>query len=128
MAATDKDVWFLAHNGGVEEDVPRANVVDSEWVLGEIARGGIEAVLPELKRRTREKSSLNLVILRIPRDNREQPEIRCLNSWKGEESYYGMFTATLGNGRVFTSSTFAGMALKGLSDIQKAPRDKPFSL
>jgi predicted glutamine amidotransferase len=128
MAATDEDILFLAHNGGVNEDTPRANVVDSEQVLGEIARHGIEGALPDLKRRTKENSALNLVILKVPRDYRQNAEIFCLNSYKGEESYYGMFTATLGNGRVFMSSTFAGMALLGLGNIQQAPRDELFGL
>ncbi len=128
IAATDKEILFLAHNGGVKEDATKPNVVDSEWVLGELARRGIEEALPELKKRTKESSALNLVILKIPRDNAQKPEILCLNSFKGEESYYGMFTATLGNGRVFMSSTFAEMSLKGLTTLQRAPRDKLFGL
>jgi predicted glutamine amidotransferase len=128
MCVTDQEVLFLAHNGGVQEDAARPNVVDSEWVLSEIARRGIEAALADLKRRTKANSALNIVILKIPRDNRETPAILCLNSYKGEESYYGMFTATLGNGRVFMSSTFAQMSLERLGDIQKAPRDELFGL
>ena len=128
MAATDNETLFLAHNGGVKEDAAKPNVVDSEWVLGEIARRGIKDALPDLKSRTKDGSALNLVILKIPRDNRQKPEVLCFNSYKGEESYYGMFTATLGKGRVFMSSTFAEMSLTGLSNLQKAPRDELFGL
>ena len=41
IAATDEAILLLAHNGGVEVDEPSVKgVVDSEWVLGVIARAG----------------------------------------------------------------------------------------
>lgn len=134
IAATDKEVLLLAHNGAVEVDDPSAScVVDSEWALAAIAKaGGIEKALPQLKERTKPNSALNLLVLAIPRDEKIPPAIHCLNFYKTEEpgrvAYYKMYTADFDGGKVFLSSTFKALGIKGLTNIKAAPFGQIFSL
>src|ERR1039458_2663022 len=130
LAATDKEVLLLAHNGEVEVADPSASlVIDSEWALAAIVRaGGIEMAVPELKERTRPNSALNLLVLAIPRDGKTPPAIHCLNFYKTDEpgrvAYYKMYTADLAGGKVVLSSTFKDLAIKGLTNIKPAPFDQ----
>ena len=64
VAATNDEIIFLAHNGGVSPENGLERSVDSEWVLEEFVRNG-EVSLPKIKERT--KSALNLLILKVGR-------------------------------------------------------------
>jgi hypothetical protein len=134
IAATDKEILLLAHNGGVQVDEATPDtIVDSEWALGEIVKaGGIAEALPHLKKRTKPNSALNLVILALPRDKATPPALHCLNFYKTEDparmAYYKMFTAEFGDGKVFFSSTFKDLGIKGLINIKAAPTEELFSL
>ncbi len=133
LAATDKEVLLLAHNGAVNPPHPPASrVVDSEWALAVMAKAGrIEKALPELKKRTRPNSALNLLVLAIPRDGKNPPAIHCLNFYKTDEpgrvAYYKMYTAGLAGGKVVLSSTFKDLGINGLANIQAAPFGQLFS-
>src|SRR6478735_4810564 len=49
VGATDQEIIFFAHNGGIQEDVPLPNVVDSEWALAQIVKAGsVESAMPKL--------------------------------------------------------------------------------
>lgn len=59
VAAADREIFFLAHNGGVKPDHLTARKVDTEWALEQIVQaGGLEAALPKLKQHT--ASALNI--------------------------------------------------------------------
>jgi predicted glutamine amidotransferase len=132
ITATDKEVLLLAHNGAVKvEDDSAGRIVDSEWALSLIARaGGIKNALQPLKKLTR--SALNLLLLKIPRDGRQEPSMECLNYFKSEKperiAYYRMYSADFAGGRVVLSSTFKDLGIEGLQDIQPAPFDQLFNL
>ena len=134
IAATDREVLLLAHNGGVNPDTSSPEgIVDTEWALGVVAKaGGLEEALPLLKERTKPNSALNLIVLAIPRDQSRRPALQCLNFFKteqeGRKAYYTMYTAEVNGGRIFFSSTFKGLGIKGLSNIQVAPFEQLFSL
>jgi hypothetical protein len=134
IAYTEKDVLLLAHNGGVEVEDPSATrMVDSEWALSVIAKaGGLENALAQLKQRTRLNSALNLLLLTIPRDGRMTPTIDCLNYFKTAQperaDYYRMYTGDFAGGKVVLSSTFKGLGIGGLTNIEPAPFDQLFCL
>jgi predicted glutamine amidotransferase len=134
IASTDKEILLLAHNGGVEMDDPAAaRIVDSEWALSVMVKArGIEKALPFLKERTKENSALNLIVLAIPRAENAPPAIHCLNYFKTQEpgrvAYYTMYTADFGGGKVFMSSTFKDLKIKGLTKIEVAPFGELFNL
>jgi predicted glutamine amidotransferase len=134
IAATDREVLLLAHNGAVEvDDLATSHIVDSEWALEVIVKaGGINEALPHLKERTKLNSALNLVIMAIPRDNNLPPALHCLNFYKTNDparvAYYKMYTGDYGGGKVFMSSTFTDLAIKGLTNVQIAPFGEVFSL
>lgn len=134
IAYTNKDVLLLAHNGGVAvEDPSAAQMVDSEWALSAIAKaGGLENALPELKKRTRPNSALNLLLLTIPRDGRMTPTIHCLNYFKTAQperaDYYRMYTGDFAGGKVVLSSTFKDLGIGGLTNVEPVPFDQLFCL
>jgi hypothetical protein len=134
VAATGTEVLLFAHNGGVEVDANApARMVDSEWALDIIVKmGSIGKALPYLKECTRSNSGLNLMILAIPRQPGAPPVIHCLNYHKAEnperEAYYKMFVGDYEGGRVFISSTFKDLEIKGLTNVTPAPFGKLFSL
>jgi hypothetical protein len=127
IAATDKEVLLLAHNGGVAVPEPSAaRIVDSEWALAQIVKaGGIELALPELKERTKPGSALNLLIMSIPRDEKIPPAIYGLNFYKADKpnqtEYYKMYLADFAGGKVLMSSTFKDLKIEGMTNIQPAP-------
>src|SRR5215469_15623819 len=128
VAATNDEVIFLAHNGGVSPENELERSVDSEWVLSEIVRGGgTEEVLPKLKERT--KSALNLLILRVGRGVGTPVSLQYLNFFKSKEPdkgvYYRMYTGSMPEGRALVSSTMTldGAKVQGLSDIAPAEFD-----
>jgi hypothetical protein len=132
VTATNKEVLFLAHNGGVKvEDDSAGRIVDSEWALSVIAKADCrEKALERLKRLTH--SALNLLLLTIPREGNQPPSIHCLNSFKSDKPeripYYRMYTADFTGGKVFLSSTFKDLRIEGLRNIEAAPFDQFFSL
>ena len=132
VTATDQEVLFLAHNGGVKiEDDCAGRIVDSEWALSLIAKaGGIKNALQHLKQLT--QSALNLLLLRLPRDGSHAPSIECLNFYKSSQperiAYYRMYTADFAGGKVVLSATFKDLKIEGLQNIQPAPFDELFSL
>jgi hypothetical protein len=134
IAYTDKDVLLLAHNGGVEVEDPAATrMVDSEWALSMIAMaGGLENALPQLKKRTKANSALNLLLLTIPRDGTMTPTIHCLNYFKTAQperaDYYRMYTGDFAGGKVVLSSTFKDLGIGGLTNIEPAPFNQLFCL
>ena len=134
IATTDTEVLLLAHNGGVAVDATAGpRVVDSEWALAVIVKaGGLEKALPYLKERTRPNSGLNLIVLAISRDEKAAPVIHCLNYHKAENpdraAYYKMYTADYEGGRVFISSTFKDLEIKGLTNLTPAPFGELFVL
>jgi predicted glutamine amidotransferase len=134
VAATDREVLLLAHNGGVEVAVgtPKS-FVDTEWALGVVAKqGGLEEALPELKSSTKDNSALNLVVMAIPRDKNAEPGVYCLNYFKANDparaAYYRMYRAGLGRGQLFISSTFKDLGIGGLSNLSEAPFGDLFTL
>jgi hypothetical protein len=132
VAATNSEVLFLAHNGGVKvEDHCAGRIVDSEFALSLIAEaGGIQNALQHLKKLTR--TALNLLLLRIPRDGGGAPSIECVNYYKSKQperiAYYMMHTADFAGGKVVMSSTFKDLNIQGLQNIQPAAFDQLFSL
>jgi predicted glutamine amidotransferase len=132
ITATDKEVLLLAHNGSVQvEDASAGRIVDSEWALSVIARTArIEDALQRLKRLT--PSALNLLLLRIPREASQPASLHCLNFFRSDQpakiAYYRMYTADFAGGKVFMSSTFKDLPIKGLRNIQPAPFDQFFKL
>ena len=123
VAATDREIIFLAHNGGVKPDHLAERKVDSEWVLEQIIQaGGLDQALPKLKEHT--ASALNLLLLNIPRSQGAPATLQCLNYFKSKEqpklAYYEMYLAAMPGGLAFVSSTFKnygenvrGFALSG---------------
>jgi len=123
VAATDREIIFLAHNGGVKPDHLPARKVDSEWVLEQIIQaGGLDLALPKLKEHT--LSALNLLLLSIPRSQGASATLQCLNYFKSQEqpklAYYEMYLGAMPGGLAFVSSTFKnysenvrGLALSG---------------
>jgi predicted glutamine amidotransferase len=134
VAATDKEVLVFAHNGGVEMDAGAPTfLVDSEWALRVIVeQGGIDSALPDLKKRTKRNSALNLIMLAIPRDKRGVAMLHCLNYYKTENAdrmkYYRMYTADLRGGRMFLSSTFMNLGIQGAANVKEAEFGKLFRL
>lgn len=128
VAATNEEVIFLAHNGGVSPENELERSVDSEWVLDEIGRGGgADKVLPKLKERTR--SALNLLVLKVGRAVGTPVSLDYFNFFKpkepGKVEYYTMYTGSLPEGRAVVSSTMVMNDTKvgGLSDIAPAKFD-----
>jgi predicted glutamine amidotransferase len=120
VASTDKEILFLAHNGGVKPGSLPARKVDSEWVLDQIIQaGGIDQALPILKEHT--LSALNLLLLSIDRSLGTPATLRCLNYFKSQEQakldYYEMYLGAMPGGLAFVSSTFnfAGAKVSGLA-------------
>ena len=132
VTATNQEVLFLAHNGGVRiEDDSVGRIVDSEWALSLIAKADCRnKALERLKKLTH--SALNLLLFTIPRGGKQTPSIHCLNFFKSDKPeripYYRMYTADFAGGRVFLSSTFKDLSIAGLQNIQPAPFDQWFSL
>jgi glutamine amidotransferase len=125
VAATNDEVIFLAHNGGVSPENNLELSVDSEWVLEEIVRGGgVEKVLPKLKERT--KSALNLLILKVGRGIGTPVSLQYLNFFKpkepGKVDYYSMYVGSMPEGRAVVSSTITMKDAKvdGLKSIARA--------
>jgi glutamine phosphoribosylpyrophosphate amidotransferase len=125
VAATNDEIIYLAHNGGVSPENELERSVDSEWVLDEIARnGGTDKVLPKLKDRT--KSALNLLILKVSRAVGTPVSLQYLNFFKpkepGKVDYYRMYLASMPAGRALVSSTLTmeGTKVDGLKDIAPA--------
>jgi predicted glutamine amidotransferase len=78
VAAGDREIFFLAHNGGVKPDHLLARTVDTEWALEQIIQsGGLETALPKLKQHT--ASALNLLVLSIDRKSGAPATLRGLN-------------------------------------------------
>ena len=135
LAATNKEVLLFAHNGGVEVDknTPK-NIVDSEWALAVMAKaGGMAKALRKLKKRTNPNSALNLAVNSPFLAARKlRPVIHCLNYHRatdqGRVAYYKMYTGDFAGGKVFFSSTFKDLKVKGLTNIQPAPFGQLFSL
>jgi predicted glutamine amidotransferase len=108
VASTDREIIFLAHNGGVKPDHLPARKVDTEWALEQIIQaGGLDQALPKLKEHT--ESALNLLVLSIDRSNGTPATLRGLNFFKSKEApkvaYYQMYPGTMPGGRAFVSST-----------------------
>lgn len=128
VAATDTAVYFMAHNGGLTNDVGKAvpDKVDSEWALDQIAsRGGIASALPLMKEKT--GSSLNLLLMSIDRKQR-QATIHYLNYYKKDggkkDAYYNMYLGTTqSGGRAVFSSTLKLHGIEGVNatGIELAP-------
>ena len=130
VASTEKEILFLAHNGGVDPGVLPERMVDSEWVLQQmVAAGGIEQALPLLKSRTRRHSALNLVIMAIPRAVGTTPAIYFVNYYDtdrpGKQDYYRMFSGDMPGGRAVFSSTFKDSGIKGLRQIAEVRFAEP---
>jgi hypothetical protein len=127
VAATEKEVVFLAHNGGVKPDHLPARTVDSEWALEQIIRaGGVKEALPNLKEHT--GSALNLLVLSISRSPGTPGTLLGLNYFKSKEeapqrNYYEMYLAAMPGGVAFVSSTFTHYSenVKGLAITGPAP-------
>ncbi len=123
MAATDNEVLFLAHNGGVEPDSLPERKVDTEWVLEKIIQtGGLAGALPKLQEHTR--SALNLLLLRVDRRKGTPAMLQYVNYFKSREpaseNYYRMYLGAMPGGRALVSSTFnldsarvSGLAITG---------------
>ncbi len=101
---------YLAHNGGLVKPpgVP-AQVVDSEWTLGELVKepGGLAALLPSLK--AHQPAALNLFVFTVPRAAASSPVLQGLyyHERPDREDYYQVYAAELPGGRALISSTFA---------------------
>ena len=127
VTATDDEVIFLAHNGGVSppENYPERKV-DSEWVLEEFARDGGTS-LPGVKERT--KSALNLLVLKVGRANGTPASLQYFHFFKPKEQgkidYYRMYVGSMSGGRALVSSTLTmnGTKVSGLNDIADAKYD-----
>lgn len=128
MAASDTEILFLAHNGGVQPDYLPARTVDSEWVLQEIARpGGLAGALPKLKAHT--KSALNLLTLSVGRGRGTPASLQYFHYFKpkapDKAAYYQLFVGSMPGGRALVSSTFTGdgARVSELLDLQPAAYD-----
>ncbi|HEV2329922.1 MAG TPA: hypothetical protein VGY56_14165 [Verrucomicrobiae bacterium] len=128
VAATNDEIIFLAHNGGVSPENELERSVDSEWVLDEIARSGTtDKVMSKLKERT--KSALNLLVLRVSRGVGTPVSLRYFNFFKPKEpskvDYYKMYVGSMPEGRAVVSSTIAmdDAKVRELTDIAPAEFD-----
>lgn len=130
VASTNKEVIFLAHNGGVTvpPGEPLQRTVDSEWVLDKIIRNGAtDATLVELKEST--KSALNLLILKVSRAVGTPASLQYFNFFKSKEAgkaaYYDMFLGAMPGGRALVSSTLTleGTKVVAMSNIAPATFD-----
>jgi len=126
VAATDREILFLAHNGAVQPKHLSERKVDSEWALAQIIQaGGIEEALPELEDHT--LSALNLLVLSIPRSAGAPPTLHGLNYFKSKEQakvdYYQMYLGVMPGGHTFLSSTikYESAKVKGLAITGPAP-------
>jgi predicted glutamine amidotransferase len=129
VAATERELIFFAHNGGVESDTLPERMVDSEWALQQIvASGSIEGALPLLKRRTRKNSALNLLLMVVPRAEGAKPAIYYLNHHATDnparQDYYRMFSCELPGGRAVFSSTFKDLKIPGVRNVAEVPFSK----
>jgi predicted glutamine amidotransferase len=134
VAATEREIIFLAHNGGVTPESLPERKVDSEWALDQIVQAGsLDQALPKLKKHT--KTALNLLVLSIDRRSGTPATLRGLNFYlKDQEqpnkAYYQMYLGTMPGGRAFVSSTFNydGAKVKGLAITGPATFGEPFTL
>ncbi len=115
VASSDREIVFLAHNGGVEPDRLPARKVDTEWALEQIIQAGsLEQALPKLKEHT--ASALNLLVLSIDRKSGAPATLRGLNYFTSKEQpkvdYYQMYLGTMPGGRAFVSSTIKNESAK----------------
>lgn len=129
MAATDTDVIYFAHNGGVEPDYLPPRVVDSEWAFAQIVKANsVEKVLPMLMEKTKPNAALNLLILTRPRDNTKSPVLQYLNYYKstaeGRIGYYQMFCGDMPHGKAIFSSTIRDIPVKTSSNVRQAVTGK----
>jgi glutamine phosphoribosylpyrophosphate amidotransferase len=131
VAATNDEIIFLAHNGGVLPENELERSVDSEWVLDEIARGGgTGKVLSKLKERT--KSALNLLILKVGRGAGTPVSLQYFHFFKdpNKAAYYRMYAGAMPEGRALVSSTLTmnDAKVRGLTEIAPAEFDALASL
>jgi predicted glutamine amidotransferase len=134
VASTDKEILFLAHNGGVKPDQLPARKVDSEWVLDQIIQdGGLDQAMPKLTEHT--KSALNLLLLSIDRSLGTPATLRGLNYYlkskeRARADYYQMYLGTMPGGRAFVSSTIRNNSdhVKGLANLAPVTFGEPFTL
>jgi predicted glutamine amidotransferase len=115
VASSDREIFFLAHNGGVKPDHLPARKVDTEWALEQIIQaGGLEPALPKLKAHA--ESALNLLVLSIDRKSGAPATLRGLNYFKSTErakvDYYQMYLGAMPGGRAFVSSTIKNDSAK----------------
>jgi hypothetical protein len=129
VTATDDEIIFLAHNGGVSTpaNYPERKV-DSEWVLDKIAREGeTETTMRELKENT--KSALNLLVLKVGRAVGTPASLQYFHFFKPKEQgkidYYKMYTGSMPEGLALVSSTLTmnGTNVSGLTNIADAKYD-----
>jgi len=132
-ASSDREILFLAHNGGVKPDHLPARKVDTEWALKQIIQaGGLDLALPKLKEHT--GSALNLLVLSIDRSSGTPATLRGLNYFKSQEppkvAYYQMYLGTMPGGCAFVSSTIKNDSakVKGLENIEPATFGKLVTL
>jgi glutamine amidotransferase len=130
VASTNKEVIFLAHNGGVSVPPEKLSdrTVDSEWVLDQIVLGGTtDATLVKLKEST--KSALNLLVLTVNRSVGTPVSLQYFHYFKFKESdkaaYYKMYTGSMPNGVALVSSTLTmdNTKVEGLSNVAPAKYD-----
>jgi glutamine amidotransferase len=134
VAATGREIIFLAHNGGLQPDDLPERMVDTEWALEQIIQaGGLDQALPTLKQHT--KSALNLLVLSIGRNNGTPAVLRGLNYFlnpdqPAKKNYYQMFLGTMPGGRAFVSSTIRNDCahVKGLAHLEAAAFGELFTL
>jgi predicted glutamine amidotransferase len=133
VASSDREVVFLAHNGGVRADPLAPRKVDTEWALEQIVQaGGLEQALPKLKEHT--GSALNLLVLSIDRKSGTPATLRALNYFTSQErakaDYYQMYLGAMPGGRAFVSSTIKNDAAKvnGLAITGPATFGEPLTL
>jgi predicted glutamine amidotransferase len=133
VAAGDREIFFLAHNGGVKPDHLLARTVDTEWALEQIIQsGGLETALPKLKQHT--ASALNLLVLSIDRKSGAPATLRGLNYFESKEQpkidYYQMYLGAMPGGRAFVSSTLKNDSAKisGLANAGPAKFGELFTL
>jgi predicted glutamine amidotransferase len=130
VTATNDEVVFLAHNGGVSVPPEKSSerTVDSEWVLDEIAReGATNKTFEKLKENTR--SALNLLILKVSRAAGTPASLEYFHFFKpkepGKVDYYTMYLGSMSEGRALVSSTLTmdGTKVSGLNNIAPARFD-----
>ena len=133
VASTERELFFLAHNGNVLPDHLAARNVDSEWVLAQIIQAGsLAKALPKLRDRT--ESALNLLLLSLDRQSGAPATLHALNYYKPNEQpkidYYQMFLGAMPGGRAFLSSTLKNDAgnIRGLTITGPAAFGEQFIL